>query len=563
MYKVIFNFIKNNYSKKIIILVINMVTVVFLEMLGVGLIIPIISLLSSSEPIWVNKYISIDNNTNALYIFLVIIVFVYLLKSVFMIYSSYYSSKFIAMMQRDISERLYDIYLHQNYSFHTITHSSEINRNINSETNSFSGVLTSTSILIAESLVLIGLTSMLLYYEPIGSILVISIIFMLSFIFLKYSKKFINLWGSNREYYEKIKHKNVQQVFSSIKDIKLFQKEGFFYGIYVDANIKASTASMYQNTLQQIPKIWLELVAIISIISLVFVMLFIGNPINEILPIIGLFGLVAFRIIPSTNRIITSLQSIKYGKSVVQNITNSLKLICNTHDIKNLKIIDYHINSIELVVKRFSYPSSDTIVLRDVDLNIYAGDVIGIIGESGSGKSTLIDLLNGLYNISHGSISINGNKIHNKYRISPNIIGYVPQFIHLFDESVKSNIAFGINTSEIDYSRLHNAIKNSNLEDLVNSLPDGVDTYIGEQGVRLSGGQRQRLGIARALYNNPQVLILDEATSALDEATERQIMSEVVNLKSIEIIIVITHRSSSLIHCNKIYEISMGRIEKK
>ena len=316
--------------------------------------------------------------------------------------------------------------------------------------------------------------------------------------------------------------------------------------------------------MQQLPRIFLELVALVGLSLLLFIMLMRNFNINSIIPIVGVFAAAAFRIMPSVNRIIGQFQILRYGMPIINKIYKDITLI--NLDDKNLnedgnKILfneKIQLNNIE-----YSYETRPKVVLSEVKFDIPIFSHVGIIGESGSGKTTLVNLILGLLKPQKGEIKVDGINIRSNLRSWQNQIGYVPQNIYLTDDTLKNNIALGLKNEDIDSSSINDSIKLAGLESLVASLPNGLETMVGERGVQISGGQLQRVGIARALYNKPKVLILDEATSSLDLDTEKKVMKEIENLKGSITLIIISHRLSAISICDKVIKIDKGKIYTK
>ena len=288
-------------------------------------------------------------------------------------------------------------------------------------------------------------------------------------------------------------------------------------------------------------------------------MIYSGKELSSVVPALGLFGAVAFRLLPSSNRILSSLQAMSFGVPVIEVLSNELKL----ESEKGISNDGYPVrfkDEIKVSDVSFSYETGGRAALSEVNLNIGFGQSVGLIGPSGSGKSTMVDVILGLFAPQEGNVFIDGTKISSNLRSWQNLIGYVPQSIFLIDKSIRRNIALGVPPDEIDEGALAQAIKSAQLVNFVQELPDGLDTLVGERGVRLSGGQRQRIGIARALYHNPSVLVLDEATSALDTETESDIMHDVNELKGEKTIIIVAHRLSTLVGCDKLYRFDKGKV---
>ena len=283
-----------------------------------------------------------------------------------------------------------------------------------------------------------------------------------------------------------------------------------------------------------------------------------GQELTGILPVLGLFGAAAFRLLPAVNRSIMSAQTINLNRPLVDVVAADLGLIISTATTKSDQ--SHLASSISVKDLSFSYENASAQALTGVSVEIFRGEAVGLVGSSGSGKSTLVDVLLGLLKPTTGRVFVDGTDIHNNLRWWQDQIGYVPQSIFLTDDTLRRNVAFGLPKDEIDEVAIEAAIRSAQLEDFVASLPDGLDTIVGERGVRLSGGQRQRIGIARALYNNPDVLVLDEATSSLDTETEHGVMQAVQALQGEKTVIIVAHRLSTVEYCDRLYRLENARI---
>jgi ABC-type multidrug transport system fused ATPase/permease subunit len=303
-------------------------------------------------------------------------------------------------------------------------------------------------------------------------------------------------------------------------------------------------------------------VSIISLAVLVIVMLLQGAPPNQLITVVGVFTIAAYRMIPSINKILNSLQTIKYSKPIIESINQEFKYFktLNISPINFKKYKHAFTNTFQLKNITFKYSENTGEILKNISLSIPKGSIIGLIGLSGSGKTTLIDIILGLHKPNSGLILIDNNEINYQNREFNKLIGYVPQAVYLLDDTILKNIAFGFEENEIDYNLLNQSIKLSELDLFINELNDGIDTVIGENGSRLSGGQRQRIGIARALYNNPEILIFDEATSALDKNTEDKILKTIYKYRGDRTIIFITHNESTLKYCDQTYKLENSEL---
>jgi ABC-type multidrug transport system fused ATPase/permease subunit len=315
------------------------------------------------------------------------------------------------------------------------------------------------------------------------------------------------------------------------------------------------------DTVGVLPRIYLETLTILGITGLIFFMTIQNKPTETFLPVLGIFMAGVFRIMPSINKILSSVQIIKYSESIIENVNKELNLIkSGSKKISNINTNCNFTNKISIENLTFKYVGTEKNAIDDINIEIFKGKSIGIIGLSGSGKSTFLDLLLGLHSPSSGKILIDGQNMEDCMKSWQNQIGYVPQNIYLTDDSFKNNIAFGINEDEINFIDLNNSIKAARVDSFIDSQVDGIETLVGERGVRISGGQKQRIGIARALYKNPNILILDEATSALDTKTENEVMEAVNSLHGIKTIIIVAHRLSTVEKCDIIYKLQGGKI---
>jgi ABC-type bacteriocin/lantibiotic exporter with double-glycine peptidase domain len=308
-----------------------------------------------------------------------------------------------------------------------------------------------------------------------------------------------------------------------------------------------------------VPRVLFELVAVSGVALLVVTATLRQQSLESTTVVIALFGVVAFRMLPSANRLIQAVQQMSYGRKGIEGAVEGLSLPQQQISASRARPTD-KFESLEISNLTYSYPNTETLVTDLVSLRVTAGESVGIIGASGSGKSTLVDLLIGILAPKTGTITVNGRDISTDRRYWQDRIGYVPQHVYLMDTTIRRNVAFGLSEKEISNADVEKALRLANLWEFVQGLPEGLDTVVGERGVRLSGGQRQRLGIARALYGNPEVIVLDEATSALDADTEREIVESFREIAHDHTLIVVAHRTSTLAYCNRLIRLEAGRI---
>ena len=551
-----------------IILFFLMLIGVGLETLGVGLVIPALSLFTQKN--FAAKYPTLlpllnffgnPDQHNLVVGGLLLLLGVYFIKAVYLVFLTWNQNRFTFDIGARLSLRLFTIYLRQPYAFHLQRNSAQLIRNVTNEVSIFTGsVLSPMMQLFSESLIVVGLCLMLLVVEPIGTISIVCVLGLTGWSFFRFTEGSITRWGKARQHHEGLRLQHLQQGLGGAKDVKLLGREGDFLKQYSIHNRESAKVSRLNATMQQLPRLWLELLAVCGLVALVLVMLAQGGALETIIPKLGLFAVVTFRLMPSVNRLLNVLQSLKYCLPVIDVLQKDLILSAPEDPEKKSTQSTFH-KSLELQHITYTYPGADLPSLKDISLTIKCGESIGFIGTSGAGKSTLVDILLGLLPPDQGTVKVDDENIQQKLRGWQNQIGYVPQSIYLTDDTLLRNIAFGLSIEEINKESVLNAIRAAHLEDFIQSLPDGLDTVVGERGVRLSGGQRQRIGIARALYHDPSVLVLDEATSALDTATEQGVMEAVRELQGSKTIIIVAHRLSTIEHCDRLYNLENGRIK--
>jgi ATP-binding cassette, subfamily B, bacterial PglK len=365
-------------------------------------------------------------------------------------------------------------------------------------------------------------------------------------------------WGQSRQVNDGLKIKTAQEGLGGIKDIRILGREKDILAKFIGHINIVARVSASRNAVQQYPRIWIEFLGIIALISIIFIDLFNGLAAIDIIPDIAFIGAIAFRIMPSVNRLLSAIQSIKFSTPVVSLIKEELSLVDSKLTIENNDKLVFN-NNIKVTNLSFFYEPNNQII-DSISFEILKGKKVGIIGASGAGKSTLVDLILGLHEPSLGGIKVDGIKITDNLRGWKSILGYVPQTIFLSDDTLISNVAFGVPDSEIILDDVLYAIKLAQLDEFVSGLHDGIETVLGERGVRLSGGQRQRIGIARALYRRPKLLVLDEATSALDNQIEKEVMASIYALDDSITIIIVAHRLTTLDGCDEIITLVNGKL---
>lgn len=565
------SFLLNKEQKKrLFILSILLVIGMIFEMVGIGILVPVLSLMVNSDFLIKYPFLSklfkwfhISSKENAVIILLIILTIIYFIKTIYLAFLSWTQSNFSSNLAAEMSNKLFKGYLNLPYSFHLNKNSAELLRNIQTEVTQFASVSQSTIALASELAIVFGISLMLIIYQPFGAIFVILFMVLSTLFFHLITKKKILKWGILRQFHSKYLNLHLLQGLGGIKDVKIFNKEIYFLNEFTKHNKDFAKIQTRVITLSQIPRLYLEFLAIMSLVILIVINLVTGKDIISIVPIIGVFVAAAFRMMPSVNRIMGAIQQIRFAIPVIQTLYDEFRLIDKPINLNFSNSSMTFENKISVENLTFKYEESQdaaVLNLENINLEIKKGETIGIIGASGSGKSTLIDLILGLLNPTKGNIFCDDFNIDTNLKKWQTKIGYVPQVIYLTDDTLKKNIAFGISEELIEPEKLNTSIKAAQLDSFIENLPNGINTFVGERGVRISGGQRQRIGIARALYNNPDILVLDEATSALDAQIEKEVMNSVYQLKGQKTIIIVAHRLSTLEKCNKVYKVDKGNI---
>ncbi len=550
-----------------LLLLILMLIGMLLETLGVGLVIPAIALLT--QPNFAHRYTLAQPllqalghpSQQALAIGgMLVLVGAYLIKGLFLAMLTWRQMLFAFGVQVQLSQRLFAVYLHQPYTFHLQRNSAQLIRNVVSEVSMFTGSgLLPGMTLLTELLVLLGVCTLLLVVEPLGALIVVSVLGAATWAFFGLMRGRISRWGAARLQHEGMRLQHLQQGLGGAKDVKLLGREKEFLAQYGLHNAQSARMERLQNTTNQLPRLWLEFLSVSGLAILVISLLAQGRALESVLPTLGLFAATAFRLIPSVNRVLGALQALRFSKPVIELLHDELQLEMPIVEPSPSCRTPFQF-ALELRRVTYAYTNVTEPALKNISLTIQRGEAVGFIGSSGAGKSTLVDLLLGLLAPNSGEVQVDGHNIQENLRGWQDQIGYVPQSIFLADDSLRRNIAFGLSNAVIDDPAVQRAIKDAQLEAFVASLPDGLETMVGERGVRLSGGQRQRIGIARALYHDPAVLVLDEASSALDTATEHDLMQAVRALQGSKTILIVAHRLSTVAHCDRLYRLEKGQV---
>ena len=564
-------FLLGDNLKKIPWFIILFITSSTLDIAGIGLVAPYIVLITNPEMFLESeifkKLVSIGFSANREQLIIalgLLLITVFLIKAI----SSILIARIILSFSYDqeVNIRSYLMHSYQNlpYSVYLRRNSSEYIHAIQNLTSQFSNTIQVLLRVTGEIIVGLGIFMMLAFQNiqaiSLLSICVIGLILIYDIIFIPKIRKLgqiINIHSTQMV-------QGIHEAIEGLKEIRILGNENYFHRV-VHKNAKAhAKIGITFNLITFAPRYLLELIIIIFVVLLVIGSITSGQDVMTILPLLGVFGVAAIRLVPSASLIISGLSQLRFSRHGTKLLYDDLRQIKRetniTNNLVNDNIKTERFKTLEINKCSFIYPSTKEIILKNISLTINSGDSVGLVGTSGSGKTTLVDIILGLLEPNKGTILFNNIKLESKLAEWRKCVAYLPQQVFLIDNSLRHNVALGIEESLIDEKKLTLALQQARLMTLIEKLPQGLNTIIGERGIRLSGGQRQRIALARAFYFDRDVLVMDESTSALDNETEQEIIEEIKLLKGQKTIIVIAHRLTTLQHCDHIYRLDNGVI---
>lgn len=544
-----------------------------LEAVGIGAVLPLISLLSDIG--FLTRYpriaefvyaCGVKTHTDLIIMASIFIILLYFLKNLYIAWETRLQIRFAMQNQIDYAKALLAEYLMKPYLFHVNHNTAILIRNVGTGAQAiFAGVLMSVLQLLTEIVTALIIWGMLVMVDSFTAIVVAGVLAVLLLGILRAFRRQILRQGVVQNQCAVQCTKWLHQGLGAIKEIKIIHKESFFLEQYSQASTAFVEAQGQFNFLNQIPRNIIEFLVLSGLMLLIIVKTLVGESAESIVSLLGILALAAFRLMPSANRIVSYANSIKFQMPLLNELQQELETIRrrkNQHEQLQIEENSAPMQfSDKIVIKElgFRYPETSKDVLEGASFEIPKGAYVGVIGSSGAGKTTFVDILLGLLLPTKGGIYVDGQDIQTDLRGWQENLAYVPQSIYLIDATIKENIALGETSGSIDDAKIKKVLRMAELYDFVQELPNGINTMVGERGVKLSGGQRQRIGIARALYQKPEVLILDEATSALDNATEKSITDTILRLKGQMTIVSIAHRVSTLEDCDFKVEFQQGR----
>lgn len=566
---------------KMVLLVFMMLIGAVLETLGVSMILPVMNVVMEENAVQKYGYLQVicdlsgiayDDTRSLMILVMVGLVVIFAVKNIFLFFQQKVQLRFVYTNQFATSRRMMINFMERPYEYYLNADTAVIQRSITSDVNNMYGLILSLLQLASEGIVFVCLVA-ISFVQDVWMSLTVTVLLVAVLLIIKCILKPImkKAGEENQDFYSGL-YKWIDQSVMGIKEIKIANKENYFINEYAKCGAGYVSAVQRYNLFNATPRLLIETVALAGMILYLMVRLLQGVAVIDIMPQLTLLALVAMRLIPCANRINNHLTSISYFEPFFMGVSDNLQdeirdesIVYDEEayrkkiDVQKMEITD----KIQLKDITYKYPNTQTLIFDHADMEIPIGKSVGIVGTSGSGKTTIVDIMLGLLQLQSGAILADGVEIRNHYASWLKNIGYIPQTIFMIDESIRKNVAFGYAEEDIDDEKVWRALKEAQLDEFVKGLPEGLDTGIGERGIRISGGQRQRIGIARALFEDPEVLVLDEATSALDNDTEAAIMDSINRLHGKKTLIIIAHRLQTIEKCDMVYRIEGGKASRE
>lgn len=561
---------------------VNMSVLLFMMLIGavleaasIGLVIPVVSIVVTPDSFnkneiakWFYNFLHMKSMTQYTVFIMLALIAAFILKNLFLFYQQKMLYRFVYTNQFRTSERMMKNYLRRSYEFYLNGDTAVIQRSITSDVNNMYALILAVLQIASEIIVFTALSVTLFISDPLMTLVIASLLVVTLLVIMKIIKPIMKKAGSeNQDFYSGL-FKWISQTVSGIKEVKVMGREQYFVDEYIKCGRGYVNAvqkySIYNNT----PRLLIETICIIGMIGYMLFVVLSKQDLTNMMPILTAFGIAAMRLIPCANRINNQLTNVAYFEPFFMGVSDNLQqeiedenvdLSFATDEDEKLPVR----KSILLKDITYAYPNTEALIFDHAEMEIPIGSAVGIVGTSGAGKTTIVDVLLGLLQVRSGSVFVDGLDTKEHYRGWLKNIGYIPQMIFMLDDTIRRNIAFGVPEGKIDEKRLWEVLREAQLDEFVKTLPGGVETSIGERGIRLSGGQRQRIGIARALYHDPEVLILDEATSALDHETEAAIMDSINRFQGKKTLIIIAHRLQTIEKCDILYRVENGKITRE
>lgn len=552
-----------NECAKLVVLFFMVAVGSVLELLGISVFSPLISLITNPEIVETNVYLNkiysilgFSNTRDFLAFVIVFIIFVYIAKNAYLIFEKNIVYRYIYNVQRRVSVQLLKSYLNEPYTFFLTKNSSVLQRSLQSDTDNFVKAIKHFIELTIEVITCAAIIIYLFLVSHSMTVIIAGILVLMVAFFALTTKKKTKKLGLESQKYKALIFQYMNQALGGVKEIKVLNREKMFVNSYDEAFENYTYSSRISEIIGMMPKYCVEASCMTGLLLAILLKMYWGQKaLIDFIPQLTVFAVASFRLLPSVGRINQYFTWLLYEQPSIDLIYHDIKDVENIQEKKETQTKWELKNQVRISNISFHYPNVEKNVLTDISLTIKKGSTIAFIGASGAGKSTLADIILGLLTPQLGKIVADDLDVLKNITTWQQEIGYIPQSIYLSDDSIRNNIAFGVPENQIDDEKIKKAAGQAQLADFVDILPDGFNTFVGDRGVRLSGGQRQRIGIARALYNDPEILILDEATSALDNDTEEAVMSAINDLHGKKTLLIIAHRLTTIRKADFIYEV--------
>ena len=566
-------------KNKMVFLIFMMLIGAILETLGVSSIYPVMNVVMEENAVEKHAYLQficqvfgIDNTRDLTIFVMSSLIAIFAIKNIFLFFQQKVQLKFVYTNQFATSRRMMINFMQRPYEYYLNADTAVIQRSITSDVNNMYGLILALLQLISEMIVFVALVAVSLISD-LWMTVTVTVLMVIVLIVIKCILKPImrKAGEENQEYYSGL-YKWIEQSVMGIKEIKIANRESYFINEYSKCGAGYVGAVQRYNLYNATPRLLIETVAIAGMILYMMLQILSGTQVGEIMPQLGLLALVAMRLIPCANRINNHLTSIAYFEPFFMGVSDNLQEEIRDESIdystetylKKVDVTKLPVkNKIKLKNITYKYPNTNVLIFDNADMEIPIGKSVGIVGTSGAGKTTVVDILLGLLQLQSGEILADGVEVREHYQEWLKNVGYIPQTIFMIDSTIRKNVAFGYADEDIDDDKVWEALREAQLDEFVKGLPEGLDTSIGERGIRISGGQRQRIGIARALFEDPEVLVLDEATSALDNDTEAAIMDSINRLQGRKTLIIIAHRLQTIEKCDMVYRVENGKATRE
>lgn len=573
-----FNQLFDSKQKRMVfILLIMMLVGAGLEIVGVSLMLPLMTVIMEPEMFetngvirWLCEVFSITSHSSFVIACIVTLILVFIIKNLYLMLEYYVQNRFIFRSQFSTQQRMLRTFLDRPYEYFLNARTGEILRVIQYDVTDAYSLLMTLMSFVTETIVSVALIVTIFIVDPMMTGFVALMMLLNILVIAKVIKPILHKMGINVQVHAANSNKWLLQSLHGVKEVKVANKERFFEEQYGKHGWKMIRIHEKSSVLNHFPRLLIEMVSVCSMLTLIAIMIRMGRDMESLMPVIAAFAMAALKLMPSANRIVSAINAVAYKEPALDQLIKQMRWMEEeaAGELTIKKPVTARENRKPLTLRqeirlkniRYHYPRSEEQVLDQAEMRIPVGKSVGIVGVSGAGKTTTVDIMLGLLTPQEGQVLVDGVDAMECYEEWVSHIGYIPQSIFLMDDTIRANVAFGVEPEMQSDEQVWHALEEAQLAEFIRSLPAGLDTRIGERGVRLSGGQRQRVGIARALYHDPELLVFDEATSSLDNETEAAIMESINRLHGKKTLVIIAHRLQTIEGCDMVYRVEGGKI---